>query len=738
MANTMAHETSSRWLCTFLLLAFALVANAQHMGLVVRDAKSPPGAEVTSVAPGTPAAKAQLQAGDVVVAVQGAAVTSADQFVAAAHGVPAGSVVTLRISRQGWEKDVRLQSPVARVSFGCAVKEAPPGSGAAIASVDPGGPAAAAGLAAGDRVTRVDGRAIADARRLQAQIEEAAAKGTPLALTVERGGWAKEVTLAAKAVAPAQAERAGAATAAAPAQGSIAPSTLAADLDDANRQYDAGNWREAEAGYRRMLQVSGDDPRIWGRLCHVLVMQERFAEAIDTCQRAVRLAPTEATLYQNIGYSHSRLGNMSEAIAAYQKAIERAPDWAPPYASTAAAYFSQRDWGKAEEFYRLTVARDAKNRAAWQALGDAAGDPGKSAEAVAAYRKALEFGSPSPGLLRGLGWQLSLERRYAEAESVLLDANRSAPTDVATLMALGSVEEKLGKLPEARQAWQRAAELDPAGQNGAIARQNVAALASPAAASSAPADRRGQPTDASARTAAPSAGTPARAAAPAAVSPPGAAASARPPDSRPTLPPPGGASKAAIAIGDFQVKAANAGQYVGDGLREMLLTALHGSGRYVVVERMDIKGLAAEQALSRSRMARPGEAIPEGQMEVADVMVYGAVTEFEPEVKGGGLSIGLPNVPLTLGMQGKSAHMAIDVRLVDVASGRVLATGRIVGEARSTQATVGANISARGVTMPTTLGGFQNTPMEQAIRECIERAMAYVAANTPPSYFHHS
>jgi hypothetical protein len=68
----------------------------------------------------------------------------------------------------------------------------------------------------------------------------------------------------------------------------------------------------------------------------------------------------------------------------------------------------------------------------------------------------------------------------------------------------------------------------------------------------------------------------------------------------------------------------------------------------------------------------------------------------------------------------------------------VLATGRVVGEARAMQATLGANIKARGVTMPATLGTFQNTPMEQAIRECIEKAAAYVVGNAPPSYFHHS
>jgi hypothetical protein len=67
----------------------------------------------------------------------------------------------------------------------------------------------------------------------------------------------------------------------------------------------------------------------------------------------------------------------------------------------------------------------------------------------------------------------------------------------------------------------------------------------------------------------------------------------------------------------------------------------------------------------------------------------------------------------------------------------VLATSRLAGEARSTQVSVGTTISARGTNFPATLGGFQNTPMEQAIRDCIEKATTYVATSTPPPYFRH-
>ena len=140
-------------------------------------------------------------------------------------------------------------------------------------------------------------------------------------------------------------------------------------------------------------------------------------------------APTEADIHQNIGYSYSRLGNHGEAIAAYQKAIELAPESAAPYAGAAAAYFAQRNWAKAEEFYRMAVARDPKNRAAWQALGDAAGEQGKSAEAIAAYRKAQELGPAGPGCWAAWAGS-STTSAICEAEAVLRDANRMNPTDV--------------------------------------------------------------------------------------------------------------------------------------------------------------------------------------------------------------------------------------------------------------------------------------------------------------------
>jgi curli biogenesis system outer membrane secretion channel CsgG len=210
--------------------------------------------------------------------------------------------------------------------------------------------------------------------------------------------------------------------------------------------------------------------------------------------------------------------------------------------------------------------------------------------------------------------------------------------------------------------------------------------------------------------------------------------------------------KANIAVGDFTVKARGANQYIGDGLREMLETALFESLRFNVLDRLDTKGLTAEQMLSYSKMARKDSKKLGRQMEVAELMIYGTVTEFEAEASGAGLKADLPGtwdsatVQTASGsVKGKKAHMAIDIRVVDSASGRLVAARRIAGSAASGMATFGANIEGtissdsikHKIQTPLSLGVYKNTPMELAIRDCIYRAVIYSCDAVPPKYYRH-
>lgn len=195
--------------------------------------------------------------------------------------------------------------------------------------------------------------------------------------------------------------------------------------------------------------------------------------------------------------------------------------------------------------------------------------------------------------------------------------------------------------------------------------------------------------------------------------------------------------RANMAVSDFTVKARNATIYIGDGLREMLATALFESLRFNVINRQETEAIAMEQKLSGSRMASPGSPQLGGQMAVADLVVTGTVTEFEAEMAGAGVKVEMRKLPAQAGFSGKTAHMAIDIQVTDAATGFIVAARRIRGEAGSSKATLGSKVGGGLTEMPFSLGAYQNTPMELAIRDCIYRSVIYLTEALPQKFFTH-
>jgi curli biogenesis system outer membrane secretion channel CsgG/Tfp pilus assembly protein PilF len=560
-----------------------------------------------------------------------------------------------------------------------------------------------------------------------------------------------------------------------------APTAAGRDpVDVANRAFDEGRWADAEAAYRRIVAADSADVAALSRLVHVLVVQHRYADAIALAPLAAIAPPPE--LANNLALSFLQSGQPANAVEWYQKTIAVAPDWALPRFGLGAAYFAQAQWSDAEKQYRWLTERQPSSGPAWKGLASACAAQQRHAEAADAYRRAVMLGEADLVVQRAYAWSLYRSSRFADAGRVLQQIVHAAPADVSSWHLLATVEERQGKTVEAREAYERVAALDADGTMGRSAREvlaatGTAAAESPAVVATAPAASSGPVAPsgvtsaiASGTTMAPSAApSTAPSAAPSTVpstapsTAPSAGPSSAPASARPVVPSTGSATvpsttspvgpqlagtpttasrilpsqRAIVAVGDFQVKAASAGGAIGDGLREMMVTSLHNHGRFIVVERMDIPGLTAEQTLSRSPMARPGSAVPEGKMDVADLFVYGAVTEFVANRQGGRFEIGLPGLPLNLGMGSNTAHLALDLRVVDVTSGRLLSAQRFVGDAQAAQATIGGQVGPRSAPIPASLGMYANTPMEQAIRQCLDRAIAYITTSVPAQYFHH-
>ena len=100
--------------------------------------------------------------------------------------------------------------------------------------------------------------------------------------------------------------------------------------------------------------------------------------------------------------------------------------------------------------------------------------------------------------------------------------------------------------------------------------------------------------------------------------------------------------KARIAVSQFKDKTGKGWWTgaIGDGMADMLSTALFHSNRYIVLERQQVGDVLREQDLGAAGRIKKGTEAPIGEIEGAELLITGAVTEFEGAASGGGGGIG--------------------------------------------------------------------------------------------------
>ena len=174
------------------------------------DMEKPDGALVASVQPSSPADKAGVQAGDIIVGFDKSAVNSADHLPILVGSTPVGAEVMMTVLRGGAEKTLEVKidrlddgSEPQKVSatkesgaLGLAVapltseeREAAKlgAEGVAVRNVEPGTPAAEAGIRAGDVILSVNNTMVSTPAELKSKVQSAD-KERPMAMLIVREG----------------------------------------------------------------------------------------------------------------------------------------------------------------------------------------------------------------------------------------------------------------------------------------------------------------------------------------------------------------------------------------------------------------------------------------------------------------------------------------------------------------------------------------------------------------------
>jgi curli biogenesis system outer membrane secretion channel CsgG len=165
----------------------------------------------------------------------------------------------------------------------------------------------------------------------------------------------------------------------------------------------------------------------------------------------------------------------------------------------------------------------------------------------------------------------------------------------------------------------------------------------------------------------------------------------------------------------------------GRGLTQMLTTALIAQSQFVVLERAQLDKVVAEQDLAGAGRVNPETAVALGKTIGAQALISGDITEFSYQQSSMGSKVSILkeiNKQIGAKVDRLTAKVAIDLRIIDAATGEVV--GSVRGEGKASATGVSADLTAADKELG--VGGSVQTPLGKASRQAIERAVTGLAA----------
>ena len=214
----------------------------------------------------------------------------------------------------------------------------------------------------------------------------------------------------------------------------------------------------------------------------VLALHARVLYQLKQLERAKELLTEVLAADENrwrdrawLGEVHRLLGEPEEALEQLSRVLHDHPDNPFTLSSRAAVYLSRNEPGRAKTDLEVCLARDPADPFALQVLCDLLMQQQDYTALVSRYRGAARSADPAraAALWRGYGSALRLLAACGQPTDILVQTKRELtddltadPCDPARLLALSDLLAAQGRIHEAIDWWQRAADT-PAGQSDA-------------------------------------------------------------------------------------------------------------------------------------------------------------------------------------------------------------------------------------------------------------------------------
>jgi tetratricopeptide (TPR) repeat protein len=222
----------------------------------------------------------------------------------------------------------------------------------------------------------------------------------------------------------------------------------------ARAQLETGDYPQAEANYRRALELDPKFAEAELGLAHALSSQAKLAEAAPHFRKAAQLDPEYREYLLELGQLYEKNRQLDEAIAVYREF----PEDASAQEHLGTLLLDSRKYAEAipplETAYRIGPTN--ANRAA---LAAACLFAGQTDRALPLLEQAVAAEPAQADLRMMYGRALRDQKKYPAAAAQFQEAARLKPSDAKTWNELGAVSYLAGSLEDALAAFDKAREL---------------------------------------------------------------------------------------------------------------------------------------------------------------------------------------------------------------------------------------------------------------------------------------
>lgn len=238
--------------------------------------------------------------------------------------------------------------------------------------------------------------------------------------------------------------------------GNVRPYLLLAVIHTAK-----GEFPEAEALYEEALKHEPGNLKALTFLSDLFVIQQELDKAAEVYEKILRVKKDDAFIFFNLGIIYSKLDKLDKAEENLNKAIELDEGYIEAQMVLGYVYEIEGKYQEAIKQYNKVLAIDTLNKDAHLRLGQLYYHAGQADKAIEENRVLIRLDMDSPeAYLRIFSIHMA-ERKYGEAEAILLEAIRNGVSSGVIYVSLGYLAGVTGENRKAMDYYGVAADKEP-------------------------------------------------------------------------------------------------------------------------------------------------------------------------------------------------------------------------------------------------------------------------------------